>query len=84
MTAKPHKSCFGAMLPSMLSLRTGKPVAGKAFSVFLGMPHGTVVTERRVEVDMEQWDDCRACDEFEDCYQLCTTRVALESAVNRW
>ena len=57
MTAKPHKSCVGTMLPSMLSLRTGKPVAGKAFSVFLGMPHGTVVTERRVEVDMEQWDD---------------------------
>lgn len=78
-----HKSCFGTMLPSVFSLKTNKPEQGKAFSVYLGQPHGTIVTDRRVTVDVEQWDDCRSCDEFEECHQLCTTRLALESAIAR-
>lgn len=84
MTSKPHKSCFGTMLPSTMFLGTGKPTEGKAFSIFLGMPHGTVFTESRVNVDLQQWDDCRACEEFEECHQLWTTRLALESAVKQW
>lgn len=81
MSAKPHKSCFGTMVPSILSLRIDEPTPGKAFSVFLGRPHGVFVTEHRVQVDLEQWGDCTACEEFEDCHRLCTTRLALESAV---
>jgi len=82
MNAKPHESCFGTMLPSLMSLRRSSPTTGKAFSVILGKPHGTFITDRRVEVDLEQGNDCRACEEFEDCHELCATRLALESAVN--
>jgi len=82
VTTKPHKSCYGKMVPSILSLWTNTPVRGKAFSVFLGRPHGTVVTERRVEVDMEQWDDCLACEEFEHCRKLAQAKLSLESAVS--
>ncbi len=74
-----HKSCYGTVLPSVLALRAEN--SGKAFSVILRKPHGAFVTDRRVKVGMEQWDDCRACEEFADCHKLCTTQLALESAV---
>ena len=81
MTAKPHKSGYGKMFPSTLSLGANEPIQGKAFSVFGGKPHGTVVTGRRVEVNMEQWDDCLACEEFENCRKLSQARLSLERAV---
>ena len=72
------------MFPSILSLLADEPMQGKAFSVLLGRPHGTVVTERRVRVDMEQWDDCLACEEFEHCRKLAQAKLSLESVVSLW
>ncbi len=42
------------MLPSVLSLKTNKPEPGTVFSVCPSQPHGTIVTGRRVTVDVEQ------------------------------
>ena len=75
---KPHKSCFGSTLPSVLGLRTDKPNSGKAFSVILRRHYGTFISERRLNTDLEQWGDCRACEEFQNCHQPCTTRGWLE------
>ena len=47
----------------------------------LGRPQGTVVTERRVRVDMEQWDDCLAREDFEHCRELPQAKLSLECAV---
>ena len=71
------------MLPSMLAMGADMPNLGKAFSVILRKPHGTFVTDRRAKVDMEQWDDCLAFEEFADCHKLCTTQLALESAARQ-
>ena len=64
-------------------IASGQAEFRKGFSVILNKPHGTFVTDRRVKVGMELWDDCRACEEFADCHKLCTTQLALESAVRQ-
>jgi len=72
MNATGHKKCYGTMLPSVLN-RTADD-AGKALR-FKTAPH------RQVIVDLAEWDDCTACEEFESCYRLCTTKLKLETAI---
>ena len=33
------------------------------------------VSDRRIAVNMAQWDDCLACPEWEDCYKLSVGKV---------
>ena len=84
MSTESHKSCYGKMFPSIQSLRATEPIRGKVFSALPGSPPGTVVSKRRVQVAMEQWDDCLACAEFEHCRKLAHAKLSLESAVSRY
>jgi hypothetical protein len=34
-----------------------------------------------VTADIEQWDDCRECPEFDDRYQFCMAKLLLASAI---
>jgi hypothetical protein len=70
------------MFPSILPPEADRPVAGKVFSYELRRAGGTCVSQRRVAVDMAEWDDRFACPEFDHCYKLCTGRSALEAAIS--
>ena len=78
-----HKECFGKMYPDDLHLRDNMPNKGKVFAVYLSSSYGvtTTRTDRQIEVDVDEWDDCQQCPEFESCYKLSLARVALESAL---
>jgi hypothetical protein len=76
-----HKKCYGTMFPSILPHEAGRLVSGKVFAYELRRAGGTFVSQRRVAVDMAEWDDCLKCPEFDDCYKLCTGRLALEAAI---
>ena len=78
MNAIEHKKCYGTMLPSVLNRTTDD--AGKAFR-FKITPHGLSAPHRQVIVDLAEWDDCMACEEFESCYRLCTVKLKLETAI---
>ena len=82
MAQEQHKSCYGKRFPSILSVDIGDN-RGTALSIHLGKPHGMFTTERRVQVDMEQWDDRLACEEFDHCRTLSQAKLALESAVSQ-
>jgi len=83
MSQVEHKECFGKMFPDDLHLRTNVPNEGKVFTVRIESIGGTmpVHSDRSIDVDIEQWDDCRQCPEFDSCYKLCLARVTLESAI---
>ena len=81
MPKKTHKSCYGKLFPALPSLRADGPTQGEAFSVLPRKTHGTVATERRVQVDIEQWNDCLACEQYEHCRELCQAKLSLESSV---
>jgi L-lactate utilization protein LutB len=79
MSETRHKSCYGTMFPH------GHPrhhQDGKAFRFTAVGPVGMMVQSRIVETDLAEWDDCRACEEFSHCYQLCMARIALETMAN--
>ena len=51
------------------------------FSVLLERAGGMIRCNRQVTADIEQWDDCRICPEFDDCYKFCMAKLLLASAV---
>ena len=76
-----HKKCFGKMFPESFHLRTDQPNKGKVFTAQMQRSGGWIRSGERIEADIEEWDDCQQCPEFESCYKLCLAKVALESAV---
>lgn len=79
MSSIKHKPCYGTMLPH------GQPrhhIDGKVFKLHEVGPVGMMVRTRVVETDITEWDDCRNCEEFQHCYQLCIARIATENAVH--
>ena len=81
MSQDAHKKCYGTMFPTILHPEADRLVSGKVFSFELKRAGGMFVSDRRVAVNMEQWDDCLECPEFEHCYKLCMGRTALEAAI---
>ena len=81
MSQHDHKKCCGMMFPTTLCAEADKLVSGKAFSFELRRVGGMFAWDRRIVVNMEEWDDCLACSEFEDCYKLSLGKVTLEAAI---
>jgi hypothetical protein len=81
MSIKEHRDCFGTMFPDDLHLKNNQPNKGKVFTVLVELVGGFSRGDRRIQADIEQWDDCQQCPEFDSCYKLCLAKVALESAV---
>ena len=81
MTQDPHKDCYGTMFPDALHFQSDKPMLGKAFSFELDTASGVSRSDRTIEVNMAEWDDCVKCSEFDHCYQLCMGQLALEAVI---
>ena len=81
MNDQQHKECFGTMFPDDLHLRNNVPNKGKVFTSRVEFVGGMTRGDRSIEADIQEWDDCRACPEFESCYRLCLAKVALEAAI---
>jgi hypothetical protein len=81
-----HSQCYGGLFPAVNGPRSGVPVCGKAFSVELQRAGGLCIATRTTAVDMEAWDNCVACPEFDACYKLSMAKLALEAGViqNTW
>jgi hypothetical protein len=76
-----HKECYGTLFPSVNSPPTGQPIRGKAFGIELRRAGGMMIASRRTDVDLDQWDECVACEEFPNCYKLSLAKLALETGV---
>jgi len=84
MSQTDHKECFGTMFPDDLHLEINAPNEGKVFTVWMKEITDGVVhprTNRSIKADINEWDDCQKCPEFDSCYKLCLAKVTLESAV---
>jgi hypothetical protein len=78
-----HKQCFGKMFPDDLHLRSNVPNEGKVFAVRIESVGGIMParSDRTIDMNIEEWDDCQQCPEFDSCYKLCVGKVTLESVV---
>tara|TARA_R110001592_G_scaffold360963_2_gene670449 strand:- start:23058 stop:23285 length:228 start_codon:yes stop_codon:yes gene_type:complete len=72
------------MFPDNLHLRNNQQNKGKVFSVRISQLECAVLpvrSDRSIKTDIEQWDECKECPEFDSCYKLSLAKVALESAI---
>lgn len=81
MASVEHKRCYGKLFPSVLGLEVDRTVSGKAFEYRIERAGGTFVSRRGIAVQMDQWDDCLECPEFDSCYKLSMAKLTLETAV---
>ena len=79
MTTLQHTACFGNMFSSSKSPTTGKVLKFRPVG-----PVGVSPRHRAVKADLLQWDRCRACPEFDDCYRLSMAKLLLEDAAGSW
>lgn len=80
MSERRHKACYGTMFHSTLHFVENEPMRGKVFSFELDRA-GLARSNRRVDADMTQWDDCLDCDEFNHCYKFCMAKLLLQTAI---
>ena len=71
------------MFPDALHFRNNEPSVGKVFTFELDLLTGmaAVRTDRKFSANIEEWDDCLKCPEFEHCYKLCMAKMSLESVI---
>lgn len=75
-----HRLCYGRLFPSMNWRQPGKERPDGVFGYVFQQP-GTVRRPPDIVVDLEAWDRCAGCLEFNSCLQLSTARMTLEAAV---
>ena len=80
---KEHRTCYGSLFPSAAFRQSGKERLEAVFGYVFTQP-GTVPQPAEVTVDMNAWDRCVECQEFNSCRELSTAKMLLESAVGRW
>ncbi len=78
-----HKECYGTMFPDALHFRENEPQNGKVFSFELDSAGGIYShrSDRKFSANLEQWDDCVKCHEFQHCYKFCMAKIGLESVI---
>jgi hypothetical protein len=69
------------MFPDVLHLPSDERAHGKVFSVLLERAGGMIRCNRSVSTDLEQWEDCLRCPEFDTCYKLCMAKLTLSAAI---
>ena len=83
MERQVHKACYGTMFPDALHFRENEPMNGKVFMYELDSCGGmyTLRSDRKYSANVEEWDDCLNCPEFDHCYKYCMAKMALQSVI---
>lgn len=70
------------MFHDALHFSKNQPMRGKVFSFKIDN-FGLANSDRRVTADLEEWDDCLECQEFDHCYKLSMAKLLLQTAVEQ-
>jgi hypothetical protein len=71
------KTCFGTIYPDLDQFQFGKPMAGKVFQITvntLGASH----RDRKLNIDAESWNDCRQCEDFQNCLDFSNAKLQMQ------
>jgi hypothetical protein len=75
-----RKSCFGSIFPDLGQFQLGKPLEGKVFQISvqsLGPGH----KERKMEINVDEWEKCRQCADFRNCYEFSMAKLEMQRAL---
>jgi hypothetical protein len=71
------KTCFGTIYPGLEQFQFGKPMAGKVFQIIvntLGPGH----RDRKLDIDLDAWEDCRRCEDFQNCLDFSNAKLQMQ------
>ena len=74
------KTCFGTIYPDLERFQFGKPLTGKVFQISvdtLGPGH----RDRKLDIDMDAWQDCRQCEDFQNCFDFSSAKLQMQLAL---
>jgi hypothetical protein len=75
-----HRPCYGKLFPSKAWREPGKERPDAVFE-YVFRQWGTVARRPEITVDIEAWDHCVECREFDSCRELSAAKMLLEMAV---
>ena len=76
-----HKHCYGTMFHDSLHFSVNEKMQGKVFAFELDSA-GLALSERSIQTNIAEWDDCLSCAEFDHCYKLCMAKLLLENSIS--
>ena len=71
------KTCFGTIYPDLENFQFGKPLNGKVFQITintLGPGH----RDRELNIDENAWQDCRQCEDFQNCLEFSNSKIQMQ------
>ena len=80
MSERNHKPCYGTMFHETLHFSENTPMRGKVFAFELDRA-GLARSNRSIDANLAEWDDCLECEEFEHCYRFCMAKLLLQTAI---
>lgn len=76
-------ACHGEMFADLMALNPTGKTPGKVISVITERVGGTYIANHEIVTDPVQWDRCRECEEFDDCYKLSLAKLTMQAAFFR-
>jgi hypothetical protein len=77
------KSCFGTIYPDLEHFQFGQPLAGKVFQISVRST-GPGHRDRKLDIDLEAWQDCRGCTEFRNCYDFSGAKLVMQRTLREF
>lgn len=71
------KTCFGAIYPDLEHFQFGKPMIGKVFQITVNTV-GPGNRERKLDIDVDAWEDCRRCGDFQNCLDFSNAKLQMQ------
>lgn len=75
-----YKPCYGKMFPDVISPVEAGRHSGKVFS-FVIENFGLTRGRREVDAELDAWEECLGCPDFEHCYKLSAGKLMLQTAI---
>ncbi len=82
MNKSERKTCYGTIIPDVPRFQDSGLSKGKVFGVRITPSGGLAGPARDVELNVDEWDDCQQCEDFESCYKLCLAKLSLKSVLS--
>jgi sulfatase maturation enzyme AslB (radical SAM superfamily) len=76
-TEENMKTCFGDIYPDLEKFQFGRPLIGKVFQISVDTI-GPGQKARKLSIDMDAWQECRQCEDFQSCYDFSSAKLQMQ------
>jgi len=71
------KNCFGTIYPDLDTFQFGKPLNGTVFQMIVNTL-GSGNRERSMHIDLNAWQECRQCEDFQNCLDFSNAKLQMQ------